>query len=45
VGSGLARAAYTAAQRGARELLERGTYGAIAAATITHADLQHLFGA
>ncbi len=45
VGSGLARAAYTAAQRGARELLERGTYGAIAEATISHADLQRLFGA
>ena len=45
VGSGLARAAYSVAQRGARELFERGTYGAIAEATLSHADLQRLFGA
>ncbi len=45
VGSALARAAYSVAQRAARELLERGTYGPIAEATITHADLQRLFGA
>jgi 2-methylisocitrate lyase-like PEP mutase family enzyme len=45
VGSGIARAAYSLAQRAARELLERGTYGPIAEATLTHADLQRLFGA
>src|SRR6266853_2112681 len=45
VGSGIARAAYSVARRAAQELLERGTYGAIAEATITHADLQRLFGA
>src|SRR5258708_3248962 len=45
VGSGIGRAAYSVARRAAQELLERGTYGAIAEATITHADLQRLFGA
>ena len=45
VGSAIARAAYSVAQRAAREVLERGTYGAIAEATLTHADLQRLFGA
>lgn len=45
VGSAIARAAYSVAQRAAREVLERGTYGAIAEAALTHADLQRLFGA
>jgi len=45
VGSGIARAAYSVARRAAQELFERGTYGPIAEATLTHADLQKLFGA
>lgn len=45
VGSGIARAAYSLARRAAQELLERGTYGPIAEAALTHADLQRLFGA
>ena len=45
VGSGIARAAYSVAQRAARELFAHGTYGSIAEATLSHADLQRLFGA
>jgi 2-methylisocitrate lyase-like PEP mutase family enzyme len=45
VGSGIARAAYSVARRAAQELLEHGTYGTITGATLSHADLQRLFGA